>query len=69
MNIYPNEDGSYDVVNQYKVLFHVTEAKGATVVGVVNNKWKHQRRKLNTIPLSVLKFHDMIVTKIIEIKA
>ena len=68
MRIYPNTDGSYDVVNNHKVLFHVTEAKGAEVIGIVNNLWKHPRRALNTIPLSVLKFHDMIVTKVVERK-
>lgn len=63
MRIYPNQDGSYDVVNNHKVLFHVTELKGAEVIGLVNDRWKHNSRALSAIPICVLKFTDLITGK------
>jgi hypothetical protein len=63
MKVYPNNDGSYDVVNLNKVLFHVEEGRPLKLIGRVNEKWQHPRKRLNTIPLSVLRWEGEIISK------
>lgn len=59
---FPNSDGSYDVLNFHRVLFHVTDIT-CKCIGRVNNKWSHPRKPIHTIPLSVMKFEDQIISK------
>ena len=66
MRIYPNPDGSFDVVNLHKVLFHVEEGKCPKVIGRITEKWQHARKAINFIPLCVMKFEDQLITTKIE---
>jgi hypothetical protein len=59
MNIYKNSDGSFDVVNTNRVLFH---AKNGTcrVIGRVSDQWRTASKQVKSLPVSVYKFRDLI---------
>ena len=61
MRIYKNSDGSFDIVNANRVLFH---AKNGTckVIGRVNERWRTASKQVSRLPLSVMKFRDLIET-------
>lgn len=64
MKIYKNSDGSFDIVNTNRVLFH---AKNGTckVIGRVSERWSTASKQVSRLPLSVMKFRDLIETSII----
>ena len=61
MKIYKNSDGSFDIINTNRVLFH---AKNGTckVIGRVSEKWRTASKQVSRLPLSVLKFREQIET-------
>jgi hypothetical protein len=61
MKIFKNSDGSFDIVNTNRVLFH---AKNGTckVIGRVNEQWRTASKQVSRLPLSVMKFRDIIET-------
>jgi len=64
MKIYKNSDGSFDIVNTNRVLFH---AKNGTckLIGRVSERWRTASKQVSRLPLSVMKFRDLIETSII----
>jgi hypothetical protein len=62
MRIYKNSDGSFDVVNVNRVLFH-TKHGSCKVIGRVSEDWRTASKQVYKIPRSILKFKDLIETK------
>ena len=64
MRIFKNSDGSFDIVNTNCVLFH---AKNGTckVIGRVSEKWRTASKQVNSLPVSVYKFRELIEKAII----
>ena len=58
MKIYPNSDGSYDVINSKNELFHIVHS--AKKIGHVTTNWKHHRRQLTRIPRHIMSLIDII---------
>lgn len=58
MKVYPNSDGSYDVINSRNELFHIVHA--AKKVGHVTTSWKHHRKQLTRIPRHIMSLIDII---------
>jgi len=57
--VYPNSDGSFDVVNRHRTLLHVANDR-VKLVGTVTEQWRHHNASLRHIPLSVLKFREIL---------
>jgi hypothetical protein len=64
MRIFKNSDGSFDIVNANRVLFH---AKNGTckVIGRVSEKWRTASKQVYRLPLSVMRFRDQIENSVI----
>ena len=59
MKIFKNSDGSFDIINNNRVLFH---AKNGTckVIGRVSERWRTASKQVSRLPLSVMKFKNVI---------
>lgn len=60
MKYFKNTDGSFDVLNDNKVLFNFRNGTMKTI-GRVNKKWKHPRKAIKSVP-------DEVFVKSIEIQ-
>jgi hypothetical protein len=61
MKIYKNSDGSFDVVNSDRVLFHTKQGR-CKVIGRVSGNWRTASKQVYRIPKDVLKFKKLIET-------
>jgi hypothetical protein len=52
MKYFKNIDGSYDIVNEHKVLFHYANGK-IKLIGRVNEDWKPSGHKETILPDAV----------------
>jgi hypothetical protein len=64
MRIYRNSDGSFDIVNTNRVLFH---AKNGTckVIGRVNDRWRTASKEVKSLPVSIHRFKTLIEKTVI----
>jgi hypothetical protein len=64
MRIFKNSDGSFDIVNTNRVLFH---AKNGTckVIGRVNDRWRTASKQVYSLPVSIHRFKALIEKAII----
>jgi hypothetical protein len=64
MKIFKNSDGSFDIVNTNRVLFH---AKNGTckVIGRVNQQWRTASKQVYSLPVSVYRFKSLIEKAVI----
>lgn len=58
MRIYRNLNGSFDVVNEDSILYHIVEGK-CKKIGRVSEKWKHPRAAIE-MPKEVYDHYDQI---------
>jgi hypothetical protein len=64
MKIFKNSDGSFDIVNTNRVLFH---AKNGTckVIGRVSPNWRTASKEVKSLPVSVYRFKSLIEKAVI----
>lgn len=64
MKIFKNSDGSFDIVNTNRVLFH---AKNGTckVIGRVSPRWRTASKEVKSLPVSVYRFKSLIEKAVI----
>jgi hypothetical protein len=64
MRIFKNSDGSFDIVNTNRVLFH---AKNGTckVIGRVSERWRTASKEVKSLPVSVYRFKTLIEKAVI----
>jgi hypothetical protein len=55
MKVYKNKTGTFDVLTPTGLLFHVNKYQ-CTLIGRVNENWKHNEKQLTRIPREVAKF-------------
>ena len=61
MTYFKNNDGSFDIVNDCKVLFNFRNGTMKTI-GRIGNNWKHPRKNVKSVP-------DEVFVKSIEIQS
>jgi hypothetical protein len=58
MKVYPNKDGSYDIVNSHSILFKVYPA--VKCVGRKPESWQPKSAPMQRIPSAVMSFINTI---------
>jgi hypothetical protein len=54
MTYYANKDGSYDALNDKRVLFHLANGS-CKPIGVVGDKWQHNYKAIGRLPVTYSK--------------
>ena len=65
MRIFKNSDGSFDVVNEHRILFHAKNNQ-LKLIGRVSPSWRTASKQISRLPVKLKPFKCTIETTIYE---